>query len=240
LALVVQELARRGWVNKRWVTRKGRVWGGRLFTKSTLHKLLTNVTYVAKVCYKGELHAGEQAAVVDEALWQEVQERLHHHARTKGAMARNRYGALLKGLRFGAVKKSSLSDDPMQPVPLSSQEGPATAGGLWQSVKIRVNPFARQFRENLLPPQTRHETAPFRLTLSTLTDPTPHWYRFLYGGRTGAIIVGRTVIVYFVDGERGDDDLSANGVIRDPGAPAFDSNMPSTTIALDSSASSTV
>ena len=27
-----------------------------------------------------------------------MQERLHHHARTKGAMARNRYGVLLKGL----------------------------------------------------------------------------------------------------------------------------------------------
>jgi site-specific DNA recombinase len=98
LALVVQELSRRGWVNKRWVTRKGRQRGGRAFTKSTLHKLLTNVTYVGKVCYKRELHAGEQAAVVDEALWQEVQQRLHYHARTKGAMARNRYGALLKGL----------------------------------------------------------------------------------------------------------------------------------------------
>src|SRR5262249_50822015 len=98
LALVVQELARRGWVNKRWVTRKGRQRGGRAFTKSTLHKLLTNVTYVGKVRYKRELHAGEQAAVVDDALWQSVQERLHHHARTKGAMARNRYGALLKGL----------------------------------------------------------------------------------------------------------------------------------------------
>src|SRR5262249_1465552 len=98
LALVVQELARRGWVNKRWVTRKGRQRGGRAFTKSTLHKLLTNVTYVGKVCYKRELHAGEQAAIVDEALWQSVQERLHHHARAKGAMARNRYGALLKGL----------------------------------------------------------------------------------------------------------------------------------------------
>jgi site-specific DNA recombinase len=106
LALGVQELSRRGWVNKRWVTRKGRQRGGRAFTKSTLHKLLTNVTYVGKVCYKRELHAGEQAAVVDEVLWQQVQERLHHHARTKGAMARNRYGALLKGLLHCVVLRA--------------------------------------------------------------------------------------------------------------------------------------
>src|SRR2546423_981942 len=32
LALVVRELSRRGWVNKRWVTRKGRQRGGRPFT----------------------------------------------------------------------------------------------------------------------------------------------------------------------------------------------------------------
>jgi hypothetical protein len=31
---VVEELRRRGWVNKRWRTRKGNLRGGRPFTKS--------------------------------------------------------------------------------------------------------------------------------------------------------------------------------------------------------------
>ena len=35
LALVVRELSRRGWVNKCWVTRKGRQRGGRIFTALT-------------------------------------------------------------------------------------------------------------------------------------------------------------------------------------------------------------
>ncbi len=41
----VRELSRRGWVAKRWTTRKGVVLGGRPFNKASLHFLLTNVTY---------------------------------------------------------------------------------------------------------------------------------------------------------------------------------------------------
>src|SRR5262249_53604495 len=38
---VVRELQRRGWVNKRWVTRAGHEQGGEPFTKASLHRLLT-------------------------------------------------------------------------------------------------------------------------------------------------------------------------------------------------------
>ncbi len=50
-------------------------------------------------------------------------------------------------------------------------------------------------------------------------NTTPHWYEFLYDGTTGAEIVGNQIILHFVDGQRGDDDLTDNGVIVDPGAP---------------------
>jgi site-specific DNA recombinase len=46
---VVQELERRGWTNKCWTTRKGQTRGGSPFTKTSLHHLLTNVTYTGKV-----------------------------------------------------------------------------------------------------------------------------------------------------------------------------------------------
>ncbi|WP_300672249.1 choice-of-anchor D domain-containing protein [Desulfoluna sp.] len=51
-----------------------------------------------------------------------------------------------------------------------------------------------------------------------------HWYKFEYNGTTGAKIEHtktQTVItLHFVDGQRGDDDLSANGIVVDIGAPA--------------------
>src|ERR1700720_2286168 len=52
---VVQELERRGWRNKAWVTRKGRKMGGRPFIKTNLHALLTNPTYAGKLRYKTEV-----------------------------------------------------------------------------------------------------------------------------------------------------------------------------------------
>ncbi|HKQ48930.1 MAG TPA: putative metal-binding motif-containing protein [Phycisphaerae bacterium] len=52
-------------------------------------------------------------------------------------------------------------------------------------------------------------------------QPAPHWYEFLFDGTTGAEINGHTITLHFVDGQRGDADLTANGSIQDPGAPAL-------------------
>jgi hypothetical protein len=57
-------------------------------------------------------------------------------------------------------------------------------------------------------------------------NPVPHWYNFAYdpATQTGAVItegiLGSEITLHFVDGQRGDDDLTANGVIVDPGAAA--------------------
>ena len=95
---VVREIDRRGWLTKRWTTRKGIERGGRPFTKNSLHRLLTNVTCAGKVNYKGCLYEGEHDALVETDLWQRVQDALRTNARTGGRDVRNKYEALLKGL----------------------------------------------------------------------------------------------------------------------------------------------
>jgi site-specific DNA recombinase len=95
---VVQELERRGWANKRWQTRKGQQRGGRPFTKTGLHRLLTNVAYVGRVRYKGEVHQGEHPPLVEAAAFQRVQQLLAGHGPPLGPPACHRPGALLKGL----------------------------------------------------------------------------------------------------------------------------------------------
>lgn len=95
---VVKELARRSWVNKRRVTKQGRQLGGRRFDKATLHQLLTNPIYTGKMRYKDELHAGEHEPIIDQALFDKVQQQLKHNGRTGGVEVRNKYGALLRGL----------------------------------------------------------------------------------------------------------------------------------------------
>ncbi len=68
--------------------------------------------------------------------------------------------------------------------------------------------------------------------LTPADETIPHWYNFIYNGVTGAQFFdddsnGDTdrIVLHFVDGQRGDDDLTANGVIVDPGAPAFNPNQ---------------
>ena len=56
----------------------------------------------------------------------------------------------------------------------------------------------------------------------TPDNTNPHWYEFTFNGRTGAEFFDNNIIVlHFVDGERGDADLTANGTIVDPGAPGI-------------------
>lgn len=54
----------------------------------------------------------------------------------------------------------------------------------------------------------------------TVSNPSPHWYEFLFDGETGAELLPGHIILHFMDGKRGDDDLLPNGVIKDPGGPS--------------------
>jgi hypothetical protein len=65
----------------------------------------------------------------------------------------------------------------------------------------------------------------------TATNPTTHLYEFLFDGQTGAELFDTNsdgftdkVVVHFIDGQRGDNDLTVNGEIQDPGAPGIADN----------------
>ncbi len=61
----------------------------------------------------------------------------------------------------------------------------------------------------------------------TPADHADHFYKFLFDGTTGATFgtnaaTGQQVItLHLVDGQRGDNDLTVNGTIVDPGAPGL-------------------
>ncbi len=95
---VVQELNRRGWTTKRWITRAGSPCGGRPFDRTNLHRLLTNVVYVGKVRYKDEIHGGEQPALVDDDTWQKAQALLRKQGPAGGGTREGTRGFLLRGL----------------------------------------------------------------------------------------------------------------------------------------------
>ncbi len=76
LEVVWAEVQARQWTTKRWRTREGKEHLGRSFTKPTLTRLLRNVLYVGQVSHQGKVYVGEQASIVEKAVWERVNERL--------------------------------------------------------------------------------------------------------------------------------------------------------------------
>lgn len=95
---VVQELNKRGWKNKKWITREGKVAGGTPFSVATLHYLLRNQVYRGNVTLKGEIYDGQHEGIVDPEIFERVKKTLAGNDLTKGQRRRNAHDALLKGL----------------------------------------------------------------------------------------------------------------------------------------------
>lgn len=95
---VVRELEQRGWTNKKRVTKKGRVIGGKAFDKAMLYAHLKNPLYTGMISHKGELYEGEHEGIIDAEQFDRVQKILRYNGRTGGKEVRNKYGAILRGL----------------------------------------------------------------------------------------------------------------------------------------------
>ncbi len=59
----------------------------------------------------------------------------------------------------------------------------------------------------------------------TPEEGTPHWYAFDYDGVTGMEMNGRVITLWFLDGARGDDDLTVNKVLVDLGALLLEGSL---------------
>ncbi len=100
LLATAQELNHRGWTTKQWTTKSGIAKGGLAFEKVNLFRLLTNLTYIGKLEYKGELYEGEHEAIVESDVWNRVQALLHRNGKSGGVEVRNKFGSLLRGILF--------------------------------------------------------------------------------------------------------------------------------------------
>jgi site-specific DNA recombinase len=79
--LVTEQLARQGIYAPARVSVAGRSFGGRPLTRGQLYAILKNPIYVGDVAHHGQIHEGQHAAIIDRALWNQVQERLASHVR---------------------------------------------------------------------------------------------------------------------------------------------------------------
>jgi len=81
---VIEELDQRGWTNKTWVTKDGKLHQGKPFEKNVLYGLLTNPIYIGKVRHHGVLYEGKHEAIVDEETFAKVQRQFVRNGRNGG------------------------------------------------------------------------------------------------------------------------------------------------------------
>jgi len=96
---LAEDLDRRGIRSKPRRLSNGRTIGGGRFGVGALAHLLKNRFYIGEVVYRGEVHGGEQAPIVDRALFAAVQAKLAARARARRCRLRGS-PALLSGRLF--------------------------------------------------------------------------------------------------------------------------------------------
>ena len=76
--------------------------GGIPFRRGSLYHLLKNPVYRGFIVHKGNTYPGEHEAIVDEELWNAVQDKLAGNAAARKTKVNMRHNALLAGLLFDA------------------------------------------------------------------------------------------------------------------------------------------
>ena len=93
-----RELNGKGYTTKVRTTLKGKVCAGRPWDKGNLYRLLNNPALIGLIRHKDKTYPGEHEAIIDKALWDEVQASLAEAPSTRGNGTRSKTHALLRGL----------------------------------------------------------------------------------------------------------------------------------------------
>src|SRR5262249_57405461 len=74
--LLKRELDAEGIVSKRRQSPDGGRWGGKPLARGALYLMLQNRIYLGEIVHKDRSYPGEHKAIIDQGLWQAVQQRL--------------------------------------------------------------------------------------------------------------------------------------------------------------------
>ena len=94
---LIRELNDSGHRTKSWTTKKGKRREGRPFNLGHIYRILNNPLYIGLVKHKEQTYPGEHEAIIDQVLWDKVQERIKSCG-LRGENGRAKTPALLKGI----------------------------------------------------------------------------------------------------------------------------------------------
>ena len=98
--LLRDALEARGVKSKSWTSASGRLIGGKPFSRGALYLMLQNRLYRGEIVHKGQSHPGEHPPIIDQPLWDTVQEQLAANTAARHFGTRTRQPSLLAGMLF--------------------------------------------------------------------------------------------------------------------------------------------
>jgi site-specific DNA recombinase len=84
------------------VSKTGNTTGGKAFSRGSLYELLQNRVYLGEITHKGVSYPGKQPAIIDQKLWDKVQQQLKSNIQGTRTKVRSKDGSLLLGLLYDA------------------------------------------------------------------------------------------------------------------------------------------
>ncbi len=94
MAELARELNREGHRTKRFEAKSGKVYGGEIFKKATVRRIITNPIYMGKTRHYEKQYEGKHEAIIEEEKWQKAQELIKNQPYRKAKYEE----ALLKGI----------------------------------------------------------------------------------------------------------------------------------------------
>ena len=104
---VKEEADRLGLRTKCRTAANGAERGGKPFSRGHLYTLLSNPIYTGQIAHKGQLHPGQQPALIDDASWSIVRDQLAANTRDHRHRAKAAEPSLLAGLLVDATGSGS-------------------------------------------------------------------------------------------------------------------------------------
>lgn len=98
LSETANELNKKGYRLKTWVTSSGKSRGGEKFQKNNVSRILNDPLFIGKTRYKKQIYEGQHPAILSKELFEAAQEILRNNNVTKTGYRQNDNTFLLKGL----------------------------------------------------------------------------------------------------------------------------------------------
>ena len=95
-----RDLEEGGYRSKQWTSSSNKIHGGKPFKQGALYHILNNRLYIGDAVHKGNAYPGEHEPVIDQAVWDQVQDLLTQNAIHHEKGINHREPSLLRGLLF--------------------------------------------------------------------------------------------------------------------------------------------